>query len=131
MVEEKTLKNFRTIISQTLINKLGLDAIMLSRLNGNEPVCIELEGGADIYITSENEDLLLTFVEIPIKDIRTIKIKSSEIIEFFIKNNEFIMNVNKDKFISLVYLDRKDKNLEDNLLDKMVSFNKLYELINS
>lgn len=131
MTEEITLKNFRTIISQTLISKLGLDATMLSRLNGNEPVCIELERGAEVYIISENEDLLLTFIEIPIKDARTIKIKSSAIIDSFIKDNELIMNLNKDKFIALVYLDRKDKDLESKLLDKLVSFNNLSEIVNS
>ncbi|HHL2502281.1 TPA: hypothetical protein ACQ301_004411 [Yersinia enterocolitica] len=125
------MKNFRTIISQTLISKLGLDATMLSRLNGNEPVCIELERGAEVYIISENEDLLLTFIEIPIKDARTIKIKSSAIIDSFIKDNELIMNLNKDKFIALVYLDRKDKDLESKLLDKLVSFNNLSEIVNS
>ncbi|KOY62978.1 hypothetical protein [Photorhabdus heterorhabditis] len=125
-----TLKNFRNIISRVLIEKLGLDAVMLSRLDGNKPVCIELNGGAEIYITYDDDFTLLIFIEIPIKDFRVLQMKSSQVMEVFIADEELHMNVKQKKLVVLTHLDVESKNLDDKLLDKLVSFNIVYEIIN-
>lgn len=125
------MKNFRAIISKTLIDELGLDAVMLSRLDGDKPVCIELRDGAEIYITVEENDVLMTFIEIPIKDKRKIQMQASKIMEFFIADEDLLMNVRKDKFVVMCYIDKNSKDIENKLLDKLVIFNNVAEVINN
>ncbi|AWS50774.1 hypothetical protein [Providencia rettgeri] len=125
------MKNFRKIISNTLINELGLDAVMLSRLDGDNPVCIELNDGAEIYITAEGDNFILSFIEIPIRDKRKIKLQSSKIMDMFIEDEDLIMNIKKDKFFVMCYIDKNSKNIESNLLDKLVNFNSVANTINN
>ncbi|EKT60103.1 hypothetical protein [Providencia sneebia] len=125
------MKNFRKIISKTLIDELGLDAVMLSRLDGDKPICIELRDGAEIYITSEDNDFLMVFIEVTIKDVRKIRMQSSKVIDLFIEDEDLMMNIKKDKFIALCYIDKKIKNIESKLLDKLVSLNTFSDIINN
>lgn len=124
------MKNFRAIISKTLIDELGLDAVMLSRLDGDKPVCIELRDGAEIYITAEENNVLMAFIEIPIKDKRKIQMQSTQIMDIFINDEDLLLNVRKDKLIVMCYIDKKSKDIESKLLDKLVIFNNTAELIN-
>lgn len=124
------MKNFRAIISKTLIEELGLDAVMLSRLDGDKPVCIELRDGAEIYITAEENNVLMAFIEIPIKDKRKVAMQSAKIMDIFIKDEDLLMNVRSDKFVTMCYIDKNSKDIEKKLLDKLVVFNSVAELIN-
>lgn len=125
------MKNFRTIISKTLIDELGIDAMMLSRLDGDKPICIELHDSAEIYITAEDNDFLMVFIEVPIKDKRKLQMQSSKIINSLIEDEELMMNIKKDKVILLCHIDKKSQSIENKLLDKLVSFNKFSDIINN
>lgn len=125
------MKNFRSIISKTLIDELGLDAVMLSRLDGDKPVCIELRDGAEIYITAEENNVLMAFIEIPIKDKRKIQMQAVKIVDLFIEDEDLLMNVRKDKFVAMCYIEKNSKDIESKLLDKLVAFNRFSELINN
>ncbi|MCW2255359.1 hypothetical protein M2263_001450 [Providencia alcalifaciens] len=73
----------------------------------------------------------MAFIEIPIKDKRKIQMQSTKIIEAFINDEDLLMNVRKDKFVAMCYLDKKNKDIENKLLDKLVIFNNVAELINN
>ncbi|EMA4781840.1 hypothetical protein [Providencia rettgeri] len=125
------MKNFRKIISNTLINELGLDAVMLSRLDGDKPVCIELNDGAEIYITADDDNFILSFIEIPIRDKRKIKLQANKIMDIFIEDEDLLMNIKTDKFVVMCYIDKNSKDIENKLLDKLVNFNSVASIINN
>ncbi|MGC7844935.1 hypothetical protein [Vibrio anguillarum] len=74
------MNRLRELVYKTLVDNLGVQPNLLSRIEGNEPIGIELIGGEEIFINLQ-ENAIQTFVEIPIFDTRVLRLKSQKIMD--------------------------------------------------
>ncbi|WP_318452616.1 type III secretion system chaperone family protein [Photobacterium leiognathi] len=118
------MKKLRDIMFRTLVNELGISANMLSRIEGNKPIEIELKNNEKIFISLEG-DSIQTIIDIPLDNPHVLTHKSKKLIEFLMIDEDIIMNIKKDKLIigSEWYFDYI--NIEKQLADKLKLFNKI------
>ncbi|TOE84766.1 hypothetical protein CGJ34_08280 [Vibrio parahaemolyticus] len=118
------LKQLREIVFKSLVDNLGVEPALLSRVQGNDPIVIELEGGDDIYVYFQ-EKTLQTYIEMPLKDRRVLPLKASKFMETLTNDEELFMNVQQDKVVVFAELGEDIMHLERRLSEKLDTFNKL------
>lgn len=118
------MKKLREVVFESLVKNLGVAPTLLSRVEGNEPIVIELAGGEEIYV-SFHEKKLHTYIEMPFRDPRVVSFKAAKFIEALANDEELFMNVQKDKVIVYAELGEDMTHLERKLSDKFNTFNKL------
>ena len=124
------MKKLREIAFKTLVENLGVPVNMLSRIEGDQPIAIELVGGEEIFI-SLNEKSIQTFVEIPLRDRRVLSLKAAKLMELIMSDEQVFLNTTKDKLIMLSEWEVNVATVERQLADKLTLFNKAVHYIKS
>lgn len=124
------MKNLREIVFKSLVEHLNVDASMFSRIDGNEPISIELSNGEEIYIDL-GEDCLQTFIEIPIRDDRIVKMKANQLLEILLEDDQLFLNVKKDKVLIFTDVKINVVSVENDLTKKLNLFNRFSNIFNS
>ncbi|AUI87409.1 hypothetical protein BS333_08420 [Vibrio azureus] len=124
------MKKLREIAYKTLVENLGVPANMLSRIEGDQPIAIELVGGEEIFI-SLNEKSIQAFVEIPLRDRRVLSLKAAKLMDLLVSDEQVFMNTTKDKLIMLSEWEVNIATVERQLADKLMLFNKAVHCIKS
>lgn len=122
------MNDFKKIISKILIENLGIEANMLSRIEGDNSLCIELHDGSNIFLIYEEQRDITILLEVSIRDMRSINIHSSKIINFLINDEQLSLNIKADKLIVYGCFDINSNKLDEILLDKLVSFNNISKI---
>ncbi len=122
--EEMFLKQLREIVFKSLVDNLGVAPALLSRVQGNDPIVIELEGGDNIYVYFQDKTLQ-TYIEMPLKDRRVLPMKASKFIEVLTNDAQLFMNVQQDKVVLFAELGEDMMHFERNLSEKLNTFNNL------
>ncbi|MFY2506840.1 hypothetical protein ACN3E9_00590 [Vibrio pectenicida] len=122
------MKKLREIVFKTLVDILGVPANLLSRIEGDEPIGIELVDGEEIFI-SLHDKTIRAFVEIPVRDRRVLSIKASKLIELLVSDEQVYMSTSKDKLIMVSEWEVSVANVERKLADKLMLFNKAVHCI--
>ncbi|MDN3612010.1 hypothetical protein ACODM8_16900 [Vibrio ostreicida] len=117
------MKKLREIVFKTLVDNLGVPANLLSRIEGDEPIGIELVDGEEIFI-SLHEKTIQAFVEIPLRDRRVLAIKAPKLVELMMSDEQVFMNITKDKLILVSEWELSTTSVERQLADKLMLFNK-------
>ncbi|EJF0911132.1 hypothetical protein ACUAZA_003404 [Vibrio cholerae] len=118
------MKTLREIVYKTLVDHFNVSPILLSRIENNEPISIELVGGEEIFIHL-NEYVLQSFIEIPLKDSRNLRYKAPKIMEILQEDPDMFMNIQKDKVVLVTEIDKKLHSIEKELSTKLTIFNKM------
>ncbi|EJL6619369.1 hypothetical protein NMS53_003631, partial [Vibrio cholerae] len=118
------MKTLREIVYKTLVDHFNVSPNLLSRIENNEPISIELVGGEEIFIHL-NEYVLQSFVEIPLKDSRNLRYKAPKIMEILQEDPDMFMNIQKDKVVLVTEIDKKLHSIEKELSTKLTIFNKM------
>lgn len=118
------MKQLKEIVFKSLVDNLGVDPALLSRVEADQPITIELTGGEDIYVYFQG-NTLQTYIEIPFKDRRVLPLKASKFMEALANNEQFFMNVQKDKVIVFAELGEDIMHLEQKLSGTLDKFNTL------
>ncbi|EGR2064709.1 hypothetical protein [Vibrio cholerae] len=118
------MKTLREIIYKTLVDHFNVSPNLLSRIENNEPISIELVGGEEIFIHL-NEYVLQSFIEIPLKDSRNLRYKAPKIMEILQEDPDMFMNIQKDKVVLVTEIDKKLHGIEKELSTKLTIFNKM------
>lgn len=124
------MKNLREIVFKSLVEHLNVDANMFSRIEGNEPISIELNSGEEIYIDL-GEDCLQTFIEIPIRDNRIVKMKANQLLEMLLEDEQLFLNVKKDKVLIFTDVQISVVSIENELTKKLNLFNGFSNIFNT
>ncbi|CAH8190151.1 conserved hypothetical protein [Vibrio aestuarianus] len=124
------MKNLREIVFKSLVEHLNVDASMFSRIEGNEPISIELNSGEEIYIDL-GEDCLQTFIEIPIRDNRIVKMKANQLLEMLLEDEQLFLNVKKDKVLIFTDVQISVVSIENELTKKLNLFNRFSNIFNT
>ncbi|MDE1330306.1 hypothetical protein [Vibrio aestuarianus] len=124
------MKNLREIVFKSLVEHLNVDANMFSRIEGNEPISIELNSGEEIYIDL-GEDCLQTFIEIPIRDNRIVKMKANQLLEMLLEDEQLFLNVKKDKVLIFTDVQINVVSIENELTKKLNLFNRFSNIFNT
>lgn len=124
------MNRLRELVYKTLVDNLGVQPNLLSRIEGNEPICIELNGGEEIFINLQ-ENAIQTFVEIPIFDTRVLRLKSQKIMDLLCSDESVFMNVKKNKLIMISELSANVMNVDRELADKLQFFNNVIHQVKS
>ncbi|AGQ93849.1 hypothetical protein [Vibrio parahaemolyticus] len=117
------MKTLREIIYKTLVDNLNIDPSLLSRVESNEPISIELVSGEEIFI-SLSDGALQTFIEIPLKDMRSLRFKASKLVELLLEDEDVFVNFNKDKIVLISEIEKDKLNIDKVLSKKLTLFNK-------
>ncbi|MCX8809120.1 hypothetical protein [Vibrio parahaemolyticus] len=118
------MRTLREIVYKTLVDNLNVSPSLLSRVENNEPVSIELANGEEIFINL-NEHVLQSFIEIHLKDSRNLRYKAPKIIEVLQEDSDIFMNIQKDKVILVTEIDKNTHSIEKELSAKLTLFNKM------
>ncbi|NOH73055.1 hypothetical protein F0225_17180 [Vibrio pectenicida] len=122
------MKKLREIVFKTLVDILGVPANLLSRIEGDEPIGIELVDGEEIFI-SLHDKTIRAFVEIPVRDRRVLSVKASKLMELLVSDEQVYMSTSKDKLIMVSEWEVSVANVERKLADKLMLFNKAVHCI--
>ncbi len=122
------MKKLREIVYKTLVDNFNIPANLLSRIEGDDPIAIELKGGEEIFVYL-NDRTLQTFIEIPLRDQRMLKNKAPKIIESLMSDDEVFFNIKKDKLIVVTEFSADIPNVERVLADKFMLFNNMIAYI--
>ncbi|MGW7678713.1 hypothetical protein [Shewanella sp. S23-S33] len=122
------MKKLREIVYKTLVDNFNIPANLLSRIEGDDPISIELKGGEEIFVYL-NDRTLQTFIEIPLRDQRMLKNKAPKIIESLMSDDEVFFNIKKDKLIVVTEFSADVPNVERVLADKFMLFNNMVAYI--
>ena len=122
------MKKLREIVYKTLVDTFDVSPSMLSRIEGNEPIAIELKGGEEIYIYLD-QTTLQTFIEIPLSDQRMLRNKAPKIIESLTSDDEIFFSIKKDKLVFFSEFSTAFIDVERKLADKLIIFNKVVSYI--
>ncbi|WP_041955405.1 hypothetical protein [Vibrio parahaemolyticus] len=117
------MKTLREIIYKTMVDNLNIDPRLLSRVESNEPISIELVSGEEIFI-SLSDGALQTFIEIPLKDMRSLRFKASKLVELLLEDEDVFVNFNKDKIVLISEIEKDKLNIDKVLSKKLTLFNK-------
>ncbi|WP_337914932.1 hypothetical protein [Vibrio cholerae] len=118
------MKTLREIVYKTLVDHFNVSPNLLSRIENNEPISIELVGGEEIFIHL-NEYVLQSFIEIPLKDSRNLRYKAPKIMEILQEDPDMFMNIQKDKVVLGTEIDKKLHSIKKELSTKLTMFNKM------
>ncbi|RBM31995.1 hypothetical protein [Vibrio tarriae] len=118
------MKTLREIVYKTLVDHFNVSPNLLSRIENNEPISIELVGGEEIFIHL-NEYVLQSFIEIPLKDSRNLRYKAPKIMDILQEDPDMFMNIQKDKVVLVTEIDKKLHSIEKELSTKLTIFNKM------
>ncbi|OEE72560.1 hypothetical protein [Vibrio ordalii] len=124
------MNSLRELVYKTLVDNLGVQPNLLSRIEGNQPIGIELIGGEEIFINLQ-ENAIQTFVEIPIFDTRVLRLKSQKIMDLLCSDESVFMNVKKNKLIMISELSANVMNVDRELADKLQFFNNVIHQVKS
>lgn len=124
------MNRLRELVYKTLVDNLGVQPNLLSRIEGNEPIGIELIGGEEFFINLQ-ENVIQTFVEIPIFDTRVLRLKSQKIMDLLCSDESVFMNVKKNKLIMISELSANVMNVDRELADKLQFFNNVIHQVKS
>lgn len=122
------MKKLREIVFKTLVDILGVPANLLSQIEGDEPIGIELVDGEEIFI-SLHDKTIRAFVEIPVRDRRVLSVKASKLMELLVSDEQVYMSTTKDKLIMVSEWEVSVANVEIKLADKLMLFNKAVHCI--
>ena len=122
------MKKLREIVYKTHVDTFDVSPSMLSRIEGNEPIAIELKGGEEIYIYLD-QTTLQTFIEIPLSDQRMLRNKAPKIIESLTSDDEIFFSIKKDKLVFFSEFSTAFIDVERKLADKLIIFNKVVSYI--
>ncbi|WP_188014088.1 hypothetical protein [Photobacterium damselae] len=118
------MKTLREIVYKTLVDNFNVSPNLLSRIENNEPISIELMGGEEIFIHL-NDSVLQSFIEIPLKDSRNLRYKAPKIMEILQEDSDVFMNIQKDKVVLVTEIEKNSHNIEKELSLKLIIFNKM------
>ena len=119
------MKVLRAIVSDALINELGLNSIMLSRIEGDKPICIELKNGTSIFISflDDSHEYLVIWLEIPCRDQRVLQLRTGEILDKLHQYSDIHFKI-ENKIASFVYyIEVNSPSLNNRLITSLVSLN--------
>ncbi|CAM3750798.1 hypothetical protein [Vibrio aquimaris] len=122
------MKKLREIVFKTLVDILGVPANLLSRIEGDEPIGIELVDGEEIFI-SLHDKTIRAFVEIPVRDRRVLSVKAPKLMELLVSDEQVYMSTTNDKLIMVSEWEVSVANVERKLADKLMLFNKAVHCI--
>lgn len=122
------MKKLREIVYKTLVDNFNISPNLLSRIEGDDPIAIELKGGEEIFVYL-NDRTLQTFIEIPLRDQRMLKNKAPKIIENLMSDEEMFFNIKKEKLILVTEFSADIANVERVLADKLKLFNNVVAFI--
>ena len=122
------MKKLREIVFKTLVDILGVPANLLSRIEGDEPIGIELVDEEEIFI-SLHDKTIRAFVEIPVRDRRVLSVKASKLMELLVSDEQVYMSTTQDKLIMVSEWEVSVANVERKLADKLMLFNKAVHCI--
>lgn len=122
------MKKLREIVYKTLVDNFNIPANLLSRIEGDDPIAIELKGGEEIFVYLKDRTLQ-TFIEIPLRDQRMLKNKAPKIIESLMSDDEVFFNIKKEKLIVVTEFSADIANVERVLADKFMLFNNMIAYI--
>lgn len=122
------MKKLREIVYKTLVDNFNISPNLLSRIEGDDPIAIELKGGEEIFVYL-NDRILQTFIEIPLRDQRMLKNKAPKIIENLMSDEEMFFNIKKEKLILVTEFSADIANVERVLADKLKLFNNMVAFI--
>ncbi|EGQ8204361.1 hypothetical protein V9N58_003429 [Vibrio cholerae] len=117
------MKTLREIIYKTLVDNLNIDPRLLSRVESNEPISIELVSGEEIFI-SLSDGALQAFIEIPLKDMRSLRFKASKLVELLLEDEDVFVNFSKEKIVLISEIEKEKLNIDKVLSKKLTLFNK-------
>jgi hypothetical protein len=118
------MKKLREIVYKTLVDNFKISPNLLSRIEGDEPIAIELKGGEEIFIYLKDRTLQ-TFIEIPLHDQRMLKNKAPKIIESLMSDDEIFFNIKKDKLILVTEFSADIIDVDRILAGKFMLFNNI------
>ncbi|MPY23322.1 hypothetical protein FM037_21880 [Shewanella psychropiezotolerans] len=124
------MKKLREIVYKTLVDNFNISPSLLSRIEGDEPIAIELKGGEEIFVYLQ-KGALQTFIEIPLCDQRMLRNKSPKIIESLMSDDEVFFSIKKEKLIFLTEFSADVTDVERKLADKLILFNNMVSYIKS
>ncbi|AVI67749.1 hypothetical protein CKQ84_18920 [Shewanella sp. WE21] len=116
------MKKLREIVYKTLVDNFKISPNLLSRIEGDEPIAIELKGGEEIFVYLKDRTLQ-TFIEIPLRDQRVLKSKAPKIIESLMSDDEIFLNIKKDKLILVTEFSADIIDVDRILAGKFMLFN--------
>lgn len=111
-----------------MVDILGVPANLLSRIEGDEPIGIELVDGEEIFI-SLHDKTIRAFVEIPVRDRRVLSVKAPKLMELLVSDEQVYMSTTNDKLIMVSEWEVSVANVERKLADKLMLFNKAVHCI--
>jgi len=123
------MKSLREILYKTLVEQLEVQSSLLSRIEGNKPIGIELVGGEEIFIFPEKNNLQV-ILEIPIDDNRKISLKASKLVGTLIDNPTVYMNI-KDKKMTFASEVSNGPAVETELTEKLSAYNAIIHVLKS
>ncbi|AEH12003.1 hypothetical protein [Shewanella baltica] len=118
------MKKLREIVYKTLVDDFNVSPSLLSRIEGDDPIAIELNGGEEIFIYI-NDRTLQTFIEIPLRDQRMLKNKAPKIIESLMSDEDVFFNIKKEKLTVVTEFSADIANVERVLAGKLKLFNNM------
>ncbi|MBS0045082.1 hypothetical protein KFE26_22810 [Shewanella sp. M16] len=118
------MKKLREIVYKTLVDNFKISPNLLSRIEGDEPIAIELKGGEEIFVYLKDRTLQ-TFIEIPLHDQRMLKNKAPKIIESLMSDDEIFFNIKKDKLILVTEFSADIIDVDRILAGKFMLFNNI------
>lgn len=122
------MKKLREIVYKTLVDDFNVSPSLLSRIEGDDPIAIELNGGEEIFIYI-NDRTLQTFIEIPLRDQRMLKNKAPKIIESLMSDEDVFFNIKKEKLTVVTEFSADIANVERVLAGKLKLFNNMVDYI--
>lgn len=122
------MKKLREIVYKTLVDDFNVSPSLLSRIEGDDPIAIELNGGEEIFVFI-NDRTLQTFIEIPLRDQRMLKNKAPKIIESLMSDEDVFFNIKKEKLTVVTEFSADIANVERVLAGKLKLFNNMVAYI--
>ena len=118
------MKKLRDIMFKTLVNELGVSANLLSRIEGNKPIEIELKNKEKIFVSLEG-DSIQAIINIPLHNPHVLTHKSKKLIEFLMIDEDILMSIKKDKLVIGSEWNGISTDIEKQLADKFRLFNNI------
>ncbi|WP_394201493.1 hypothetical protein [Shewanella waksmanii] len=116
------MKQLRELIYKTLVDKFDIAPSLMSRIEGNDPLVIQLKGGVEIYVNLQ-EGVVQLLVEIPVLDRRIVRNKAAQIFDSLIADEGIFLNIQKDKLFLVCEFSVESCDAERVLADKLLTLN--------
>ena len=103
------MANIREVVYRALVEKVGVDSDLMSRVNSAEPICISLSNGCEIFVElNEAEQILSVHCNLEMKDVRVLKRNSARFLEILLESDKIAVKFDGDA-LSIMALYAKDE----------------------